>query len=358
MVDPVNRFERRKKWILVGAFAACYAFFDLVVGSLLIPRVPRRFHPYYHHDLKTHQHYEDEKWGTHRYALITNSLGFKDSSRREIALETDRRRIVFIGDSFTEGVGMAYGDSFVGLVDAALADRPVEVLNAGVVSYCPLLYRLKVQYLLEEVGLRFDQLYVFIDISDIQDEIVYQGFEPQAFPLHRHVDAFLKRHSYTYGFVRNNYALLYEIRSLFGEVEEVMQPDRYAFGRSRWTYDDDVFAEWGARGLELAQRNMDQLVALCRDYGVEVVIAVYPWPDQLVREEAAASIQARSWREFAAAHQVGFIDYFPVFATAGAPADVRDRYFIAGDSHWNAAGHRLIAGAVVEHILARGGTGL
>jgi len=53
-----------------------------------------------------------------------------------------------------------------------------EILNAAAVSYSPRIYYLKTKYLIEEKGLVFDELYVFIDISDIQNEIVYQNFYP------------------------------------------------------------------------------------------------------------------------------------------------------------------------------------
>src|SRR5882757_4373215 len=43
-------------------------------------------------------------WGGSRYRFFTNSLGFRDASARSIPLVADRKRIVFIGDSFTEGM--------------------------------------------------------------------------------------------------------------------------------------------------------------------------------------------------------------------------------------------------------------
>ena len=48
-----------------------------------------------------------------------------------------------------------------------------EVLNAGVGSYSPIIYWRKIKYLIEDVGLRFDEVVVYIDISDAQDEASY-----------------------------------------------------------------------------------------------------------------------------------------------------------------------------------------
>ena len=54
------------------------------------------------------------------YSISTNSLGFKDKTNRQISLKTDKKRLVFIGDSFTEGLGLIYEKTFVGLIDETL----------------------------------------------------------------------------------------------------------------------------------------------------------------------------------------------------------------------------------------------
>ena len=69
-----------------------------------------------------------------KYQIITNSLGFRDSKIREIIKITKNRRIVFIGDSFTEGVGLDYEKTFVGIIDNVFSKKNIEVLNAAVQS--------------------------------------------------------------------------------------------------------------------------------------------------------------------------------------------------------------------------------
>jgi hypothetical protein len=103
--------------------------------------------------------------------LITNSLGFKDGSVRDVPLQTTGRRILLIGDSFTEGIGMPFEDSFAGLLDHAGKERPekIKFLNADVASYSPSIYYKKIKYLLEK-GLRFDEVVLFSDTSDVTDE--------------------------------------------------------------------------------------------------------------------------------------------------------------------------------------------
>jgi hypothetical protein len=55
-----------------------------------------------------------------------------------------------------EGNGVEWEKTFTGIIENRLKDKNIEVLNAGVSSYAPRFYFKKVQYLIEEVGLRFD----------------------------------------------------------------------------------------------------------------------------------------------------------------------------------------------------------
>jgi hypothetical protein len=134
---------------------------------------PRGPHPGYHHALVPNFDGYD-LWGEEQYRFVTNSLGFRDGQVRDVPLAPTTRRILLIGDSFTEGTGLAFEDTFAGRLEAAGMQRrdKVEFLNAGVLSYSPTLYYQKVKQLLER-GLRFDELVVFSDVSDVYDEATH-----------------------------------------------------------------------------------------------------------------------------------------------------------------------------------------
>ena len=68
------------------------------------------------------------------------------------------------------GIGLSYEDTFVGLIDSRLSKNNIEVLNAGRVSYSPIIYWRKIKFLIEDLGLDIDELVVFLDISDVRDE--------------------------------------------------------------------------------------------------------------------------------------------------------------------------------------------
>ncbi|HIF03288.1 MAG TPA: hypothetical protein EYQ84_08375 [Nitrospinaceae bacterium] len=94
----------------------------------------------YHHDFIKNGSVENEYpiLEDRRIKLHTNSLGFKDKSSRRISLLPSKnytKRIVFIGDSFTEGLMLEYKNTFVGIIDKELNKKSIQVLNAGVSSY-------------------------------------------------------------------------------------------------------------------------------------------------------------------------------------------------------------------------------
>jgi hypothetical protein len=111
-----------------------------------------------------------DRWGPLYHPFYTNSLGFKDGMVRTVAAKSDVRRVLLIGDSFTEGMGMSFDESFAGLLYQAGQARAekIEFLNAGVALYSPVIYFQNIKFLLER-GLKLDEVVVFLDLSDVAE---------------------------------------------------------------------------------------------------------------------------------------------------------------------------------------------
>ena len=309
-------------------------------------------------------------WGPMRYPIRTNSLGFKDAAVRAVPLRGSSKRMLLIGDSVTEGIGYAYPQTFAGLIDAGMKSQGVEVLNAAVASYAPAIYFAKTRYLIEDAGLVFDELVVFLDISDIEDEARYYdlwpdgrvsrvvhnqpglGPEPPLKPSGPRSSAsrapapsvpvtwrqYLKQNSLLF----RSYALAREgAWRNEGRTEVVTVP----IGNPRrgfWTFSAADFNAYGRVGLDLAVQHMDRLADLVRAHNIRLTIAVYPWPDQ-VRHDGPDSVEVTRWKSWAEQHGARFVDLFAPFYTNTDRERTVERYFIPGDVHFNAAGHRLIA---------------
>jgi lysophospholipase L1-like esterase len=315
----------------------------------------------FHNGLKPNALSEAEGWGPLHPTLYTNSLGFKDSAIRTVLLAPDHSRILFMGDSFTEGVGYDYPQTFVGLIDEALRPKGIEVLNAAVVGYFPAIYYRKTQHLLDTIGLRFDLMVLCLDVSDPIDEVKGVEIRDGETVLTPKRDSPVLEFLSAYSTIPRH---LIKALSLLGQM--VREPDfrltrpiartaedeRYGTGqeRSLWTIDQELLDAYGRRGLARAERHMNLLHALLSRHRIPLVLVIYPWPDQIAHRDLD-SIHARFWQRWALARSVPVINLFPDFIRGDQrPLDVVAEFFIQGDTHWNEKGHRLVARRLLQEL--------
>jgi lysophospholipase L1-like esterase len=326
-------------------------YYSVIDKARGLNRKYRKRSPPYHHDLKKNVSMP-ASWGR-GYQIHTNSLGFKDRETREVPLRADGPRAVFIGDSFTEGVGMNYEDTFVGILDTHFHPRGVEILNAGVSSYSPAIYYRKIRYLLEEVGLRFTHLVVFIDISDAEDEARQYTIDERDVVVGSNDDSFIKRflkeYSILYGIPRAfKLGGTAEAADIAAEVEQLNLAIENP--RGLWTIDETLYDQYGERGIDRMREHMDRLVELIRPYGIDLTIVVYPWPAQIFYKDLD-SMQVRIWRTWSRENGAHFINLFPDFISSDDAVNARAirALFIRDDFHWNDAGHRRVAELFLLH---------
>ena len=352
-----NRFERHKKLTLFLFVVVIILCIDLLAGEFFLthpdPIRGRIANPYYHHGLEPMYH-DIESWGAGPYDFYTNSLGFKDNANRVIPLTINQHRIVFMGDSFTEGIGIPYSETFVGRITETLKPRGYDVLDAGVASYAPTLYYIKTKYLLEH-GLKFDELIVFIDLSDVQDELFYKDWTPTTPDswrtryenLTHTLDFFFEHHSLVYLHGLRPLILGEDKRRLraffFGGGRVTAEEAKYIADRGRWTFDERVYQEWGKDGVALEIARMNDLYELCKKYHIKLSVGVYPWPVTIMNKDVN-SRQISIWQNFAKEHAIDFYNIFPPFMATTTPvAKEVEIYYLPNDTHWTSAGHKVVA---------------
>jgi hypothetical protein len=362
-------FERNPRKTLFFTVAFFVLILDGMAGAIFNPGDYNSFRcssPFYHHDFLPNQD-AGTKWGDREYRIFTNSLGFRDGIVRDVPPTSRRKRILLIGDSYIEGMGVPYESSAAGILGESLKADATEVLNAAAVSYSPKLYYLKTRYLIEQRHLAFDELYVFIDISDPHDEIIYKYWEPRSGSAFssglRALDRFSRRHSFLYNHFEARWRLSSEkainnafpaensadARFWIQDLKEYLRRADPEKDRFLWPSKQSALDEWGREGLSLCERYMTELQKLCAQHGIRLTIAIYPSPYQLTGS-SLAGIPVTFWQAFAEKHRIGFINLFPAFIGIDPPQTVYAKYFIQGDGHWNEAGNRLVAETVLRHI--------
>jgi hypothetical protein len=255
-------------------------------------------------------------------------------------------------------LGFDYEHTFVGIIDSALSPKGIEVLNAAVEGYSPIIYWRKVKYLLEEVGLKFDDLMVFMDISDVRNE-AEKYFLVDNGNVHDMADSADAvgsegQESPITEFIRNNsiviYASLKLFSQLFDDITGAWEKDMIDQKASLWTINKSIYQEYAPIGLEKMDFYMNELYKLLEMHGISMSVAVYPWPDQIVYGDLN-SIHVSYWKDWCRERNIRFLDCFPYFVK-GSNGKERERvllqYYIKGDVHFNETGHRLIADAFLD----------
>ena len=352
----------------IGIFLVC----DIVFSSLFYRKgegKARIAHPVFHHALAPNVD-SYSVWGEVPYRIKTNSLGFKDAAVRDVPLKTNMRRILLIGDSFTEAVGIPFENSFAGLLYEAgqAREEKIEFLNAGLGSYSPVLYYKKIKHYID-TGLQVDEVVVFPDISDIYDEATAYFCVDDDPSYRRNCSTISEitpglRDILNERFVLTNRLRLLaklHIRSfLSARKKKEALLDLASRGergvRAGWTLPEfaagDAYAPLGVEGgIQRALKNMRSLADLLKERNIALSVVVYPWPI-LVDREMRESRHVALWREYCEGRCKAFIDLSPPFiAMKKAHEDWYERLFIAGDNHFSAEGNKLVFSELAKHLL-------
>lgn len=372
MKSKTSFFERYPRLTIIVLIFIFYVVIDFVTGIFFIPKDYQAFrirHQYYHHDILPNQ-CTITRWGPIRYHFCSNSLGFRDNHKRDVPIETNKKRILFLGDSHTEAVGVEFNKSFVGRLIKMVDTTHLDLLNASVVSYSPKTHYLKIKYLIEKRKLKFDELFVILDMSDLNNEIAYESFEPTNFsPLNIigfRVNKFFKNRSSTvYAcnkiIERRRNSFFYEHMAMQDDVDLELYSDFFSdfknaellnnpnFHHVSLWFSDERFKKWAYKSIELAQENMLKLIELCDNHNIKITISVHPWQEQII-QGISETEYVKLWKTFCEDNKVRFINFFELFINGENPKIVTEKYYITNDNHWNEHGHKLVADELIKYI--------
>ena len=327
----------------------------------------------FHHDILPNINVV-EKWGGKiSKKLITNSIGFVDKENRTISkANSEKKRILLIGDSFIEGSGLNYEFTVAGLLDEYLGDK-YEVLNSAVGSYSPSIYFKKIEHFINE-GFEFNQAIIFLDISDIFDELFIK-FDNKGNILtyeKRKNISFLKKNFYALGkFLRDNtvcfrflniisdkteiaknyiklkYKTAKETNKNFFDTnqEDVMFYRMTHIDRGFWTFNEQKFSEV-EKGLEQSKKYLEKLFKLLKKNDISSTLVIYPWPTQIFYGD---EYHQNLWKEFANTQQINFLSMYEYFDDLDKKKLIFEN-FIFGDIHWNKKGTKIIFDNLIKNI--------
>jgi hypothetical protein len=310
-------------------------------------------------------------WLRDSYQFYTNNLGFRDETIRDVPLAVFQPRILILGDSAPEGM-TSWSDSFVGRIAANFPQY--EFLNGSVEGYSPSNY-LNTAKMVFEKGIDVDEVIVFLDISDVQDEAAFFHDKDASGAVGIASQKVSKTSSYSklrlyvgeHLLITNDILQFFErnlVRFGWYHLELGHGGNEFDLERSAWTYRkvsetepyETGYAPLGVEGgIAREKTKMDLLWQELQKRNIPLTVVVYPWPAQIAHD-TVDSRQVRIWRDWCAGKCKRFISLFPAFfavkeqCSGSQPGCWYLSHFIFGDTHYNSAGDALVADVISKRL--------
>tara|TARA_Y100001968_G_C19420282_1_gene751387 strand:+ start:916 stop:1986 length:1071 start_codon:yes stop_codon:yes gene_type:complete len=327
-------------------------FIDVTLTYLLNIYEKKVFikHPVYHHTFG-----KNKVFYKNGIKYITDSYGFRNSSVKNDQKEY-KKSILFIGDSFTEGIGLNFEDTFVGIIKKSLLKENIKVLNAARSSYSPVIYYKKIKFLIENEKIKFDEAIIFLDISDVEDESKIYKLDKNGNVISRNLSSEINYNQLgdqkLRVFLHQNTTIIYFTSKLInnllikkkkGKFDDLISLD---YQRDKWTINEKSYNEYGKNGTKLMLKYMDMLKKTLDKHNIKMTVAVYPWPSQVYYEDLD-SIHVRIWKNWSNENNIKFINFFPTFVKKGVSKKekniILEKFYIPYDVHFNKTANQMIA---------------
>ncbi len=320
-------------------------------------RLIRVDHEFYHHTLRSNVRYDIMPSFTGKHTFCTDNHGFK----YKCGMIRDKNfKVAFLGDSFVEGLGLDYEKTFVGRYEEA---KNISVANLGVTSYSTKIYLSKIKNLLDK-GYTFEQLILFIDVSDLYDDnVFFKLHEDLSVKVRNSEDKRLKRKK----FLRNNFPLtnyyMFVIKMTSRERKKIAQqlnekPFFYEKSqlKAKWTYAEKDRIDGYIFPVSETQKEMlsviNDLYNVLKKNKIKLSIVVYPWPQQLENNDLNSK-HVKMWENFCKGKCFKFINFFPFFFKEMKNTSylkMYKKYYFWNDVHFNALGNKVIAERLIKEF--------
>ena len=329
--------------------------------------------PIYHHAILPNID-KVEKWGGKiEKRVITNSLGFFDKKIRIVKkIDKNKKRLLLIGDSFIEGSGLPYEDTVAGLLDKNLGED-FEILNSALGSYSPSIYYKKTKFYIDQ-GYEFDQALVFLDVSDIYDELfikfnsdgnilTYEETKKQSFAkknfyslgrllrdnstIFRFLNILSDKTELTKNYIKLKHKASKDYNKSFFDTKrnDVMFYRMTHIDRGYWTYNKEKYAEV-SNGIKQSEKYLTKLFKLFNENNIDATLIIYPWPTQILYGD---NYHQKYWKNFSKKNNIEFLSVYNKFKSKDVRKFIFEN-FIYGDIHWNKMGTKLVFEEVIKNI--------
>ena len=321
---------------------------DFFFGTYLLKLTPKKINPTKNHNIYDHDLKQNFKaifeWApgeTYFFCTDKNSFRTFCNDQENNSKEYD---IAFIGDSFTEGVGLDYKNTFVGKITKELDD--LKIANLGVVSYSPSIYFSKLKYLIDN-GYRFKKVVIYFDISDIYDDNnkyrlvdnkIYRKKSVILSKIQKNLKSAFPFLAYSTKAIKNDF-----FTKIFKKQKVVNTCNYldYCHEKSSWTFNDKYFKK---KHIEKSLNYLEMTYEFLKEKNIKMSLGVYPWPAQIMHDEENSKV-VKLMQKFCLNKCEYFFNNFPNFFKElknNKRETIVSKYYIKNDVHYNSLGNQKL----------------
>tara|TARA_S200000501_G_scaffold365907_1_gene399971 strand:- start:126 stop:1181 length:1056 start_codon:yes stop_codon:yes gene_type:complete len=343
----INFNSKRYFFFSLIIFFCCETYLRVINSGFNVQ--PINLSSYNHHEhpknFKFRSYHPSKEWGNFL-------ISFDEFGNREIEgiCKKDTRfnsNIIFLGDSFTEGIQVSDTNSFPGLVQKELCDKKIKISNLGVTSYSPVLTYLQLKnqlqknkkikikgsliiHLLSENDAEDDRKYFkqikFLDYENSSSEKLFLYSKKRTSIL-----KILSRKFYTFRLLRR-IVLTFKV-SIMGNKEKINIPETGKLFKS--TDKCTLLNE----DLKTTIKFVNKIDSLVKSYGARYVLSALP--DKPKHRE---NTNYSCYKEIAGKSIIKFID---------SPEELfknPSKNYFKKDLHLNILGNKVLANKIIKFI--------
>ena len=365
------RFRPRpvKLLLMLVTVVATLAMVEVAARLIGFPRRPFRGQPSreLHHVMPPSSEMYHGNFEGVEVFVRTNADGLRTTYGQE-GFRRHGTRIAVLGDSFTLGFGVPAEQAFPArledLLRAGASDADVAVLNAGVVSYSPIIQRRQYERIV--ASYEPDLVILMLDMSDIGDDLKYAGeLSDGLFAQPRNdsrsgfpgavgqllLDPVLDGLMYPYRVLSGGAPASYSYLEFQLEIGGQTERNRYFIYRHPLDLTRPFF--------DSTMRHVKSIAAAVERQGAKFVLFVAPRFHHWNPKEAPDNWEASEYA-LSEPYQFEYRRYFDEarlgveFPIVDLLTDFRNAkefpLVFRRDPHWNSDGHRFVARVLRDHL--------
>ena len=298
-------------------------------------------------------------FGNKENIICTDQHGFKKNCIKK--KDSNNYDFFFIGDSFTEGIGLNYSETFVGIFEDK---KKYNIANLGVSSYSPIIYYHKLNFFLDN-GLKTKHVILYLDVSDVEDEVYRYECnksvcykEPKNKTVNNKLDIINNIKNSTKKNLKITFTLIRHTKNLFCTNRLIsFCYDIYDRNLLRYSWINDFKKNTDTNGIfqkpfEQEVFYLNKISNLLKNKNIKFSLAIYPWPGNILYNHNFNDYQ-NYWKNFCIDKCDSFINHFEDFEMLkkikSTKQIIKQNYF-HGDAHFNKRGNLLIAEKLIKII--------